>query len=451
MKKTEEKIIRFIESNKLIEKGERILVAFSGGGDSVFALHFLKKFQKKYKIEISAVHFNHQLRGDESETDEQFSEQFCQKLGVELFIFKLDVKKFAKDKKLSLEEAARKLRYQYIENLCKIKLFDKVVTAHNLSDNTETVLLNLLSGTSASGLGGIPIRRQRIIRPILCVTKMEILNYLDKCRIIYRVDSSNISDDFKRNYLRNRILPLLREKINPLLDEAVFRTTSNLKSQLSFNKKALEYFIDNFVQKKENAFEMRLNIIKVFEEIPGGFLKVFLEKNFDYEFKHDDFVSINSLAKNQKGKKINLGSGITVYKEQELLRFQKEEKEIAGEVELTAGSKAKLGNVVVSIKETKLEADPAKKKNYELISADGLNDKFLLRAWKHGDLFKPLGFKGTKKMSDFLTDIKIPSSERKNQLVLLNRNKIIWVVGLRISNEVKITNKTKRVYKLWTK
>ncbi len=451
MKKTEEKIIRFIDSNKLIEKGERILVAFSGGPDSVFALHFLKKFQNKYKIEISAVHFNHQLRGDESDIDEQFSKQFCEKLGVKLFNIMLDVKKLAKAKKLSIEEAARKLRYQSIEKLCIEKKFDKVVTAHNLSDNTETVLLNLLNGTSASGISGIPVRRGKIIRPILSVTKAEIMEYLAKCGIIYRVDSSNMSDDFKRNYLRNRILPLLRGKINPLLDEAAFRTTSNLKSELSFNEKALEYFTASFTQKKENALELRLNITEIFNEIPGGFLKFLLEKRFDYEFKHDDYVKVNALVKNQKGKKINLGSGITVYREEELLRFQKENEETTREVEITSGSKVKLGNVVVTIKEVKLEVNPAQKKDYELISADGLDDKFLLRAWRRGDIFKPLGFKGTKKVSDFLTDAKTPASEKKNQLVLLNRNIIIWVVGSRISEEVKITNKTKRVYKLWTK
>ncbi|MEW6654951.1 MAG: tRNA lysidine(34) synthetase TilS, partial [Bacteroidota bacterium] len=264
-------------------------------------------------------------------------------------------------------------------------------------------------------------------------------------------DSSNMSDDFKRNYLRNRILPLLRGKINPLLDEAAFRTTSNLKSELSFNEKALEYFTASFTQKKENALELRLNITEIFNEIPGGFLKFLLEKRFDYEFKHDDYVKVNALVKNQKGKKINLGSGITVYREEELLRFQKENEETTREVEITSGSKVKLGNVVVTIKEVKLEVNPAQKKDYELISADGLDDKFLLRAWRRGDIFKPLGFKGTKKVSDFLTDAKTPASEKKNQLVLLNRNIIIWVVGSRISEEVKITNKTKRVYKLWTK
>ncbi|MDP2037516.1 MAG: tRNA lysidine(34) synthetase TilS, partial [Ignavibacteria bacterium] len=124
MKKTEEKIIRFIDAHKLIENSERVLVAFSGGPDSVFALHFLKKFQKKYKIDLAAAHFNHQLRGKEADADEKFAKEFCRKLGVEFFSAKLNVKKLAKEKKLSIEEAARKLRYQNLEKLCKQNSFN---------------------------------------------------------------------------------------------------------------------------------------------------------------------------------------------------------------------------------------------------------------------------------------------------------------------------------------
>jgi len=451
MKKTEEKIIRFIETNRLIEKGERVLVAFSGGPDSVFALHFLKKFQKKYSIELSAVHFNHGLRGKESDEDQKFASEFCSNLGVTFYSSKLNVKKLAKEKKLSIEEAARKLRYQYLEKLSKKNSFDKIVTAHNLTDNTETVLMNLLSGTSASGLSGIPPTRGSIIRPILCVTKQEILGYLEKNRIPFRIDSSNLSDDFKRNFIRNRILPLLRGKINPLLDEAVFRTTSNLKNQLSNLEKGMNYFLSEFSDLKENGFLIRLKIMDVFGEIPGEFLKLFLERNFAFEFKHDDYEKINALAKNQNGKKINLSGGIGVYKESGILLFQKEKENLAGQVEINVGGRVKFGGRTFGIDEAAIEENLTGKKAYELISADGLDEKFLLRTWKHGDIFKPLGFKGAKKVSDFLTDAKIPASVKKEQIVLLNRNKIIWVAGLRISDEVKITNKTRRVYKLWTK
>ncbi len=451
MKKTEEKIIRFIETNRLIEKGERVLVAFSGGPDSVFALHFLKKFQKKYSIELAAVHFNHGLRGMEADEDQKFAAEFCSNLGVAFYSSKLNVKKLAKEKKLSIEEAARKLRYQYLDKLCKKNSFDKIVTAHNLSDNTETVLMNLLSGTSASGLSGIPPQRGNIIRPILCLTKQEILVYLQKNRIPFRIDPSNLSDDFKRNFIRNRILPLLRGKINPLLDEAVFRTTSNLKSQLVNLEKGMNYFLSEFSSLKENGFLIRLKIIDVFGEIPGELLKLFLEKNFAYEFTHDDYEKINSLAKNQKGKKINLSGGISVYKESEILLFQKEKENLPEQIEINVGGRVRFGGRTFGIDEAAIEENLSGKKAYELISAEGLDEKFLLRTWKHGDIFKPLGFKGAKKVSDFLTDAKIAASVKKEQIVLLNRNKIVWVAGLRISDEVKITNKTKRVYKLWTK
>jgi tRNA(Ile)-lysidine synthase len=449
MKKTEEKIILFIGDHNLISKGDEVLVAFSGGPDSIFALHFLKKFQKKFSINISAIHFNHQLRGKESDGDEKFAKQFCERIGIKLFTEKLDVIGLAKSKKLSIEEAARALRYDRLEKISNEFNFDKIITAHNLSDNSETVLLNLLNGTASAGIGGIPIRRSNIIRPILCLTKSEILEYLEKNRIEYRVDSSNLCNDFKRNFLRNRILPLLREKINPLLDDAIYRSTKNIETGSLLTKKTIDYFLSNFVSGKNDSYEVDLKLCEIFNELPGEFLKQFLKKKLSLEFQHDNYVMINALIGNQKGRKINLGNGVFVYKEKGFLRFQKELELEKNIYELKVGEKKKIGKLTIGIEEAKKESDLKKKKKYELICADELDNNFELRAWKSGDTFKPIGFKGSKKISDFLTDLNIPASTKKNQFVLVNRNQIIWIVGLRISDKVKITNKTKRVYKLW--
>jgi tRNA(Ile)-lysidine synthase len=449
MKKTEEKIICFIDDHDLIADGDNVLVALSGGPDSIFVLHFLKKFQKKFSIEISAIHFNHQLRGKDSDEDELFAKQFCEKNEIDFFCRKLDVKKFAKTEKLSIEEAARTLRYQHLDKISQKSGFNKIVTAHNLSDNSETVLLNLLTGTASSGISGIPVKRENIIRPILCVTKNEILEYLSENRIDYRLDSSNLSDDFKRNFLRNRILPLLRGKINPLLDDAIFRSTKNIEAGNLLNRKVIDYFSSNFITCKNDSYEVNLKLCDVFGELPGELLKHFLRKNFSHEFKNQDYVKINALIENQKGRKLNLGNGVYVYKEGGFLRFLREKGNKKTTCILSVGEKGKIGKLTIGIEEAEMVKDIKMKKNYELIDADRLEDKFELRTWKEGDLFRPIGLNGTKKVSNFLTDIKISASQKKNQLVLLNRNQIIWVVGLRISDNVKITNKTKRVYKLW--
>jgi tRNA(Ile)-lysidine synthase len=194
---------------------------------------------------------------------------------------------------------------------------------------------------------------------------------------------------------------------------------------------------------------VNLKLCDVFGEIPGELLKQFLRKNFSHEFKHLDYVKINALIENQKGRKLNLGNGVYVYKEEGLLRFLKEKEKEKTVFLLSAGEIKKIGKLTIGIKEAKTESDIKKKKNYELICADELDERFELRTWNDGDVFKPIGFNGTKKVSDFLTDMKLLASQKKSQLVLLNRNQIIWIVGLRISDKVKITNKTKRVYKLW--
>ena len=449
MKSIEEKVINFIARYGLIGQKENLLIAFSGGPDSVFALHFFYKFRKKFRCNISAVHFNHNLRGNESKEDENFAIAQCKKLRVDLNIIQLDVKAFAKKNKLSLEEAARILRYNELSKFAKRNSIDKIITAHNLNDNTETILMNLFSGTGISGLSGIPIKRENIIRPLLCLTKKEILQYLNHNKINYRIDSSNLENDFKRNFIRNKILPLI-EEINPSFDDALFRSSQNFLKQKEFENKSIEYLILNFSKKIKNGYELSLDLLKIYDEIPGEFLKFFLKKYFDYQLEHKDYIKINKLAFNQKGKSIALKNYIKVIKESDALVFTKKIIDNIEAVEIRIGESKKISEKTIKIEST-TKSEKLSPDNYELIAADNLDDTFIIRNWKIGDKFKPLGMKKEKNVSDFLTDLKIPAAAKKEQLVMINRNQIIWIVGLRISDDVKITSETKKVIKLWIK
>lgn len=449
MKSIEEKVINFIARYGLIGQKENLLIAFSGGPDSVFALHFFYKFRKKFRCNISAVHFNHNLRGNESKEDENFAIAQCKKLRVDLNIIQLDVKAFAKKNKLSLEEAARILRYNELSKFAKRNSIDKIITAHNLNDNTETILMNLFSGTGISGLSGIPIKRENIIRPLLCLTKKEVLQYLNHNKINYRIDSSNLENDFKRNFIRNKILPLI-EEINPSFDDALFRSSQNFLKQKEFENKSIEYLIQNFSKQIKNGYELSLDLLKIYDEIPGEFLKFFLKKYFDYQLEHKDYIKINKLAFNQKGKSIALKNYIKVIKESDTLVFTKKIIDNIEAVEIKIGESKKISEKTIKIEST-TKSEKLSPDNYELIAADNLDDTFIIRNWKIGDKFKPLGMKKEKNVSDFLTDLKIPAAVKKEQLVMLNRNQIIWIVGLRISDDVKITSETKKVIKLWIK
>lgn len=449
MKSIEEKVINFIARYGLIGQKENLLIAFSGGPDSVFALHFFYKFRKKFRCNISAVHFNHNLRGNESKEDENFAIAQCKKLRVDLNIIQLDVKAFAKKNKLSLEEAARILRYNELSKFAKRNSIDKIITAHNLNDNTETILMNLFSGTGISGLSGIPIKRENIIRPLLCLTKKEVLQYLNHNKINYRIDSSNLGNDFKRNFIRNKILPLI-EEINPSFDDALFRSSQNFLKQKEFKNKSIEYLIQNFSKQIKNGYELSLDLLKIYDEIPGEFLKFFLKKYFDYQLEHKDYIKINKLAFNQKGKSIALKNYLKVIKESDALVFTKKIIDNIEAVEIKIGESKKISGKTIKIEST-TKSEKLSPDNYELIAADNLDDTFIIRNWKIGDKFKPLGMKKEKNVSDFLTDLKIPAAVKKEQLVMLNRNQIIWIVGLRISDDVKITSETKKVIKLWIK
>ncbi len=452
MKKLEQKIFNFINQHNLIDKNDKLLISFSGGPDSTFALYFLNKFKKKFKIEIAAVHFNHQLRGKESDEDEKFCYEFCKTLNIPIFSFKLNVKEYAKENKLSIEEAARILRYDTLENFSTKNNFNKIVTAHNLSDNTETVLINLFSGTGYTGFSGIPIKRGKIIRPFLCIFKEEILDYLNNNNINYRIDSSNLRNDFKRNFIRNKILPSIREKINPKVDEAIFRSSKILEILASIIDNHINELVIKHTRISKDSIFIKSSAKKIENEIFGEIIKKLLKENFDYKIEYDDVYRIKSLLEKQKGKKIFLTKKLLAIREKNGIEILSNKKENNLITVIKVGESAKLNGRILKIEDaSREEIKFGKSKNVEYISADNLSDKFILRKWHPGDKFIPLGMKKPKKISDFLTDAKIKSSEKKDKFVLENNKFIVWLVGLRIDDRFKITSQTKRILKLWIK
>jgi tRNA(Ile)-lysidine synthase len=454
MKKTEQKIIEFISRHKLIKAGDKLLVAFSGGPDSVFALYFFNKFRQKYKIEIEAVHFNHLLRGKESDKDETFAVEFCSNYKIPIRSRKIDVKSFADRNKMSIEEAARTLRYTYLDSLSKELNCNKIVTAHNQSDNTETVLLNIVSGSGLNGFTGVPIVRGNIIRPLLCLSKKEIMDFLENNKIPFRVDSSNLKSDYKRNYLRNKVIPLLKSNINPSIDSAVFRSSKILESALQSLRNELEKKSIRYFHFKDSKLKIDLRLFEDFEPaIAGDLLKKVFKNYFNLEFAFSCFEKLSRLALQQKGKSVQLGGDLKTTKEEGFILIEKSSNlNSESALKISVDSTAELFGKKIGIEKTnrsKLLLN--KNRNIEFVDGSKLNGMFILRRWKSGDRLIPLGMKNFKKVSDFLTDSKVSSADKKNQLVLTNGNNIVWVVGLRIDDRFKINSQTKKIYKLWVK
>ncbi len=454
MKSTEQKVLKFIDDNELIEKNDKIVVAFSGGPDSVYLLNFLHKFKKKLKIDLAALHVNHKLRGKDSDKDELFCKNFCRKKRIPISIVKKNVTIFASQKKVSVEEAGRILRYHALSHYIKKNNYTKIATAHIAGDNSETILLNMIKGTGLKGAGGIPVKRDNIIRPILCICKDEVIASLYQNHIPYCVDTTNFSNDYERNFIRNEIIPLLKDKLNPNIDNALLRSSLVIKETLQ----SVEYFLKPVMKEivTTGKGEASLNLIKIKKyemHLFGEILKYIFQNIFKKEMTYEDFLSIKKLILKQTGKKLILSDKLTVTKEREKIIIRLEE-EMPAPVTLRTeiGKTISTGNGRLSIKLKDKSKLKISKLNFkEHISSDDLDNEFIIRTWQPGDKFYPLGMKQQKKVSDFLTGLKIPSLQKKEKLVLINRNRIVWIIGLRIDNRFKVTPSTEKVCQLWLK
>lgn len=454
MKKIDEKIIRFIEEYELIKRGDKILIALSGGPDSVFLLNFLLKYRRKYGIEIGAMHVNHMIRGEEANNDEKFCRKLCLQLGVDYHTVKRNVLSFAKLNKISIEEAARVIRYRELSKVQNKFGYDKIATAHNCNDNAETVFLNLIKGTGLKGLSGIPITRENIIRPILSITKDEILEYLKKGNVEYLIDKTNLSNVYERNFVRNEMFPLIKKRLNPKIEQTLFKSSLVLKKQSTVLNSAIEIISEHVVIKKKDKLEIIIDkLSKIEKSIWSDVIKFSIERNFSVQVLFNDCNKVISLFSNQTSKSVSISNGLTALRERgKVLVYIKNKLNKSEHVEIKIGGQGEIDNKKITINSVEKNlVTYSSNKNIEYINADKVRDKFILRFWKDGDRFYPLGLNGSKKVSDFLNEQKVSSFEKRKQLVLTNNKKIVWVVSHRIDNRFKITDKTRKVLQLCLK
>jgi tRNA(Ile)-lysidine synthase len=447
MKTIEQTVLKFIKEKDLFKPGDKILAALSGGPDSVFLSYFLNKFKKKLRIEITAFHVNHKLRGKSSDDDEHFCKEFTDNLKLEFSSVTVNVGKAAERDKISIEEAGRELRYFELQKYSKKYNFNKIATAHTADDNAETVFLNLIKGTGLKGISGIPVVRENIVRPLLPVTKSEILNYLNENEIKFRIDTTNLSSVYQRNFIRNEIIPLIKSKLNPSLEESLFNSSELFREYYSHLLQEVETLSKQVLKVTKEGIFISNKMEGISKAIQRELIKTAIERNFFVQSTFNDIKNLELLITQQKGKKINLANGLNAVKEKDGILIKKE----------TIESYFPLTRVFVGkenhINGFKLLILPEEDKSIkfsingsnEFISADGIYGPLFVRKWEEGDRFIPLGMKGYKKISDFLTDKNLTSSEKKKQLVLINKNRIVWVIGLRIDERFKITKTTKTI------
>ena len=456
MKKTEQKVLKFIDENSLISKGEKIIVSFSGGPDSVFLLYFLKKFQSRFKISLAAFHLNHMLRGKDADSDELFSANMCLNLNVPFYSVRKNVKQFSLKNKISVEEAGRKIRYSELGKIIKRTGFNKIATAHHINDNAETVLLNLIKGTGLKGISGIPVIRGNIIRPCLIISKEEILYYLKEDNIEFRIDKSNDILEYERNFIRHELLPLIKKNLNPSVELALFNSSRNIRQIYSYLLNSTSQDLKYLVA-VNNELRVPIDILnKLDDELLTFAIKELTERNFSVNLTFNNIISLKNLILKDSGVKLEVSGGLIVYKERKDLILVKNNRSSGiKEVyeEFLVESDKTVGDLTISAKMVDIEKiSPGKVKTREFISADAIfGDKLIIRTWLEGDRFIPFGMNGSKLVSDFLNEIKIESHRKKEQLLLVNGKNIVWVIGHRIDDRFKIKKNTKKVLELCLK
>ena len=437
------KIEQFIEQKELMNKSQLYLVALSGGADSVALLLALKKLG--YNIE--AAHCNFHLRGEESDRDEDFCKNLCRELDIKLHLAHFDTQTNASLHGISIEMAARNLRYNYFKALLKDINASAVCVAHHKDDSAETLLLNLVRGTGIEGLTGIKSKNNRIVRPFLCVRRNEIVNYLEQQNQLFVTDSSNLVNDVQRNKIRLDVMPLL-QTINPLVVEHLNQTGEYIEEAASILNTALEQMQNRVVLLKTEE-QTIIDIERLEKEQSSNYLLWYILKN--YGFNAAQIKQISCGLKTSVGRVWESTThALTINNNKIIVEplFTCDSKEYRLIEEGLYHLNSKLS---IEIKKEPYSIDNGFSKDPKdvWIDADKVVFPLSVRLIKEGDRMIPLGMKGSKLISDILTDTKVSYFDRQRQYVLLNNDQqIIWLVGRRIDDRYKITSSTKTVLKI---
>ena len=417
----EKKIAQYIDNERLFPINARIIVALSGGADSVALLRILHTLG----YDCEAAHCNFHLRGTESDRDEMFVRKLCKTMKTPLHTIDFATEQYAIEKKISIEMAARELRYQWFAEIKEKTKADVIAVAHHQDDSVETVLLNLIRGTGINGLLGIRPKNGDIVRPLLCISRKEITDYLQNAGQEYMTDSTNLQDEYTRNKIRLNLLPLMQE-INPLVKEHIIDTSNYLNDVNRIYNKGIEEGKQRVIEKGN------IRIVPLLKE-PSPEALLF-EILYPLGFNAAQTKNILTMLEGQTGKQFISKDGWRVVKNRELLLIDKKEKQENPPFCLIKEEKEYTKDFIIP-----------REKHIACFETDKLIGEINLRKWQTGDIFIPFGMKGKKKVSDYLTDRKFSIIQKENQWVLCCGDKIIWIVGERTDNRFRIDEKTKKV------
>ena len=422
-----------INSNFPYLIGKKLLIACSGGLDSVVLTHLMKSLE----FDIALAHCNFSLRGKESDGDEMFVVGLAKQMSISVFAETFDTHKFAEEHKVSTQVAARSLRYNWFEEILKDFKFDYLLTAHHLDDDLETFFINLSRGTGLKGLTGIPKKNNKTIRPILEFSRKEILAHAEKNSLKWREDSTNQKTDYLRNKLRLEVLPHYK-KTNETVLKNFQKTQKNLMSSQALVDDYMSLVYKLVISEELNTY--KINIPKL-NELPHT-------EELLYEllngFGFTEWNDISNLLKAQTGKQIFSKTHQLLKNRDELILSEINLERINEEI--LVSEKGITSPIHLKMEASKYIGET--EKNLEYFDFEKLQFPLKLRKWRSGDNFQPFGMKGKKKVSKYLKDEKVSLNEKDKIWLLLSDEKIIWVIGYRMDDRYKVTENTKNILKI---
>ena len=413
---------KFIDQKSLFERCDKVLVALSGGADSVALLRVLDALG--YQCECA--HCNFHLRGEESNRDEAFVQQLCQKFDIPLHVTHFDTTDYAHTKRISIEMAARELRYQWFETLRQSIGASVIAVAHHRDDSVETFLLNLIRGTGINGLKGIAPKNGYVVRPLLQESRENILDYLQHLNQEYVTDSTNLQDEYMRNKIRLNLLPLMKE-LNPSVSESIAATAERLADAALIYNKEREMAIQR-VMKGEKVISISALLD---ETAPSSLL---FELLHPYGFNSSQIKDIYQSLFGQSGRRFHSSQWEVLRDRDSLI--------------LHSFSGEETDHVPPTLTYETIDITPdfiiPRDKHIACLDADKVTLPLTVRKWQAGDKFTPLGMKGKKNVSDYLTDRKFTLFQKEHQYVACQGDKIVWLIGERIDNAYRIDADSKR-------
>ena len=451
------KVKQTITKYGLLKPNEKVVVGLSGGPDSTALAVILAQIAPSMGVRLTIAHFNHGLRGRESNEDERSARQLAKKLNLSFISRKMD--KAVVNKGLSPEDLYRRERYKFFDEVAKNNLATKIALGHNLQDQAETVLLHLLRGSGLEGLKGImPLRDGKYIRPLIEISREEIIIFLKEAGIAYRRDSSNENKLHLRNKIRLELLPYLRDEFNPRIDETLAQTAEILRDENKIIKECVDKVLKSTcIKKQKNKIILNIEYITMLPlAIRRRLLKELLE-DFSLQKNGITFLHINSignlLQNMESGRRLSLPFGIEARREYENLileraRVRTKRLEYAYKVEIPGTIYLKERNLTIRLQLMKKSKIDFNVKNKDYFDLDKIQLPLVLRNRREGDWFQPLGMSGRQKIKSLFIDHKISQQKRDEIMLLADQGSVIWIEGMHLNDQVKITPKTKNVLEL---